>query len=486
MNRLALLIVSAALLVAAPTAAAQLPAAGFSSDNVEILKSFGTHADSSGARLKDGFFYITTERDLSIYDVKDPENPVKVGGLTFETPGTPVFSEEDVDTNGKVLLRWDDGIEVFDVTDKTAPTRIGHGDGGDEHTVTCILDCTWAYGSGGQIADLRDPKNPKVVGDWTESSEVTQTHDVTEVSPGIILTSSTPMVLLDARQDPAKPKVITSTATPGYTHANLWPHAGGDDFALVGGEAQGTPDCSESESATFQTWDARGGLTGKPFTLLDQFAMSTGVPTDGKNPYATYCVHWFDDHPTYRNGGLVAIAWYEHGTRFLKIGTDGQIEEIGYMIPYAGQTSGVYWITDRILYTADYTRGMDILKFTGDIPQGRANPTAPNTPLTPGGGNGGGDPKAGRAASFDSFVKLPSARRCVRRLKIRARKGKDPVTRLTVRVDGRKKALAKGTKKSRRGVTLRKLPRKKRFTVQVEVRTRSGHRTAAQRTYRGC
>src|SRR5215218_4905109 len=46
---------------------------------------------------------------------------------------------------------------------------------------------------------------------------------------------------------------------------------------------------------------------------------------------------------------------------------------------------------------------------------------------------------------------------------------------------------AQRTAKNRklRRLTLR-APRKKRFTVQVQVRTRSGYTTAAQRTYKGC
>jgi hypothetical protein len=76
---------------------------------------------------------------------------------------------------------------------------------------------------------------------------------------------------------------------------------------------------------------------------------------------------------------------------------------------------------------------------------------------------------------------MPSAKRCVRRsLRIKVRRAKDPVTRLTVRVNGRRRAASRG-----KSVTVRRLPRK-RFGVQVEVRTRSGHVTAGQRTYRRC
>lgn len=30
-------------------------------------------------------------------------------------------------------------------------------------------------------------------------------------------------------------------------------------------------------------------------------------------------------------------------------------------------TSAAYWLTDRLVYSIDYERGIDILRFTGDI-----------------------------------------------------------------------------------------------------------------------
>jgi hypothetical protein len=478
-TRLALLLAAAVLLVASPAASAQAPAGSFMSDNVEFVKNFASSFDSSGARLVGGYFYITTERDLRIYDVKDPENPVEVGSLTFDTPGTPTFTEEDVDTNGKVLLRWDGGLQVIDVSDKTAPKVIGSLDSQDQHTVSCVLDCTWAYGSEGTIVDLRDPKNPKEAGNWLEPIEAGSTHDVTEVSPGIVLTATEPMTLLDARTNPSNPTLLASTPTPGFTHATLWPNAGTDRFALVGGEAQG-PACDDDASATFQTYDTTSWMGAKAFKMLSQFKMQVGSPSDGLSPYSTWCVHWFDEHPSFHEGGLVAIAWYEQGTRFLQVGTDGSIKEIGYFLPLMTQASGAYWITDRVLYVADYYRGFDVVKFTGDIPQGTprttggtppaATPSQPSSPPAP-------------ARSFDSFVAMPKGGKCVRRVRIKVRKGPDPVTRMRVSVNGRRKLTARG-KKLKKVVV--KAPRRKRFSVQVEVRTRSGHTTVGQRIYRGC
>jgi hypothetical protein len=89
---------------------------------------------------------------------------------------------------------------------------------------------------------------------------------------------------------------------------------------------------------------------------------------------STYCVHWFTPHPTYRNGGLVAIAWYEHGTRFLQVGRDGSISEVGWFLPLGTTASAAYWITDRIVYVSDYNRGLDVIRYTGDITPGEPAP----------------------------------------------------------------------------------------------------------------
>jgi hypothetical protein len=33
-------------------------------------------------------------------------------------------------------------------------------------------------------------------------------------------------------------------------------------------------------------------------------------------------------------------------------------------VPYAGSTSAAYWLNNDIVYAVDYTRGIDILRFT--------------------------------------------------------------------------------------------------------------------------
>ena len=58
---------------------------------------------------------------------------------------------------------------------------------------------------------------------------------------------------------------------------------------------------------------------------LGTYSLAEGTLTDGKSPYTTWCTHWFDAHPSFSNGGMVAISWYEQGTRFLQVAPDGKI-----------------------------------------------------------------------------------------------------------------------------------------------------------------
>jgi hypothetical protein len=431
----------AALFATAGPAAAQVPAGPLSAQGVEFIRNVVTHTDSPGGRLVGKYFYLTTERDLTIYDVSTPDNPAKVGSLMLgEDAGQYYFPQEDPDTNGKVLITSNVGaIEVIDVTDKAAPKVIGRLAGTSQHTISCVLDCTWAYGSEGSIIDLRDPANPKSAGNWTADGggadaapyATSSNHDVTEVAPGIVLTSSEPMYLLDARTDPAHPTKLSTFANPErFIHANLWPHAMQDEIVLVGGEALG-PQCADA--ASFMTYGAKDWQTNG-FTLLDEYFLATGTPDEGRMPDSTYCVHWFTPHPGYRNGGLVAIGWYEQGTRILNVAPDGKISEVGHFLPLGGSTSAAYWITDRIIYLVDYNRGLDVVRYTGELPAPAPEPqpeppaapappadTGTNPPPAAGGvaGERADSQQAGAAPFAPSFAtrfKLRGARTAVTRL----------------------------------------------------------------------
>jgi hypothetical protein len=388
MSRRVALVATAFLTLAGLPAARSTPVPpGFATSNVEWLANVPLHVDSAGARVVGHYLYASDSRQITIYDISNPELPVPVSETPL--PEIPYFAQEDLETNGKILVigqgrdtgNVTDTLFVFDVTNKVLPRLLTAYQGASSHTISCILDCTYLYNSNGQIVDLREPESPKVVGDWRKGVKfLASGHDVTEVAPGLVVTSSNPVLYLDARRDPAHPKLLAKgTAKDGrFVHANLWPNKGKDRFLLVGGET-GAGGCADEDAGAFMTWETTGSARSKTFRMVDEWRPPDSLPTEGGFPTGTYCTHWFTTRPGYRNGGIVAEGWYEHGTRFLNVSPKGRISEVGWFIPAGTTASAAYWVTKDLLYLIDYNRGLDIVRFHDKpglfpVPGGRGLP----------------------------------------------------------------------------------------------------------------
>lgn len=409
--------VVAALLASAPVSAADMGLArapaetGFTSENVEWVSVMPQHTGTSGGKLVGKHYYMTDPRGVYIYDVSEPAAPTLVGELPAVQLGlSAALAQEDPDTNGRILLvnganpdaasntGAGGALLVVDVRDKANPTVIGSLNISD-HTWTCILDCKYAIGRTGHIIDLRDPTAPERVADWREHVGISgYMHDFEEVAPGRLIGAGQPSLYLDMT-NPLKPTELTRFDPGFYTfgyHGAAWPNNAKDPLLVMGAEippqgatAQAGSDCAQESAHALATYDARDviKLDRKEFgssarvdetALQAQRARTTfrkleewrvagrGVYADGNAPAHTeYCGHWFDPHPDWRAGGLLAIAHYDWGTRFLNVERNGKMEEIGWFQPVGGHTSSAEWIDDEIVYVHDYRRGLDILRFTG-------------------------------------------------------------------------------------------------------------------------
>ena len=388
MRKLAGLFAIACLTIALlPAANAGPGPQGVSSDNVEQVAFLPFEAGTAtGAGFfkqgKDRYMIVTGWKTFSIYDINDPASPQIVG--------TPVafgfaFENEDVSTNGSIMLFSEslprNILHVWSIEDVTNPVEVAQVAGAGQHTTSCILDCSWAYGSNGAITDLRNPAAPKLAKEkWTDGLEgIGGYHDVREVAPGLKISASNPMVYLDARKDPRHPKLL-ATSEPNEAvgeaavHSNQWPRNGKDDFLLVTGESwaptNGGAQCTEDRNQGFSTWDATEWKKTHTFKRIDVFKAKNGTIADGGSvvnaPFGCSS-HWFTAHPKFHNGGLVAAGWYSHGTRILDVDSKGKISEVGYFLPHAGGTSGAYWVDNEYVYAVDYQRGVDILRYTGKV-----------------------------------------------------------------------------------------------------------------------
>lgn len=467
-----LLAATAAVLAATPglASADQVGPDYITSDNVEYLGSFKPATGlTAGARIIGDRMYVTSSKDLEIFDISSPETPRLMGAITVNVQ----FENEEVPTNGRLLGISSDlvnsGVEcaaagpaglntvvgggclrLYDVRDPAAVKELPSVPGAGDHTSTCILDCTYLYGSDGSIVDARTALEPggravKLAENWKSAVEAQgvrfeeSCHNVREVRPGILITACQPSEVLSVLPEdggsPTSPKVLFTGRSKAeldqFIHSARWPRAGQDAFILIGGERNFQPRCDGTVSA-FQTFDASHVGQDGTYTPIDEIRPINGAYLDSNPPAQVLgcSVHWFEEHPTFRDGGLVALAEYENGVRFLQIQADGKIREQGFFIPLGGSASAPHWAsTDSdILYSIDYERGIDVLRYRGshyvpvkDAPPGD-NSVEPEPGTIPGtegaqpkpiGGSAAGPAAAAcaRSAGFDRALALPAGRR---------------------------------------------------------------------------
>src|SRR3954453_10380492 len=168
-----------AALAPAPASAQSPPPPGSKSANVTALTTL-PEPNGISANFKGNLMYLSTSRGLSIYDIKNPESPQRQSFFPL-----PNFENEDVDTNGEILLISNDPSEgkgilyIFDVKDPKNPKILSTLDTGlidtfgllpygTGHTASCIQNCKYVYlagtARGVDIVDLTDPANPKMAG----------------------------------------------------------------------------------------------------------------------------------------------------------------------------------------------------------------------------------------------------------------------------------------------------------------------------------
>jgi hypothetical protein len=407
----AVLLACVLLLASAAPAAAQLPEVpqlpgvtgttqalpdAVMSDNVEYLGSIKQDVGlTTGAKVIGDRMFVTSGKNISIYDISDPAKPRSLGGMKANV----AWENEEVPTNGKVLAVASDFysvgvpecvaagaatgcVQLFDVRDPAHIRLVGTIPVAN-HTAECALNCRYFFGRAGTIIDARgvlDGRAPTVVGNWidelrTQGVDEKSCHHIREIRPGILLTACQPFTAISLRAadggSPEHPKVLYTGAAAKFVHSARWPRSGHDKFVLIGGEQNFTGRC-ERNNSEFSVYGASRVLSGESKTFdgpLDQVPPAgNGVYADGKPVAgALGCsVHWFQEHGSFRNGGLVAISEYEDGVRFLQVSKAGKITEQGYFLSLGSSSSSPKWAgKGDVLYSIDYQRGIDVLRWTG-------------------------------------------------------------------------------------------------------------------------
>lgn len=384
-------------------------AAGFTGGPVEYVGTLPIDAGAAlGSTVHDDLYIVTTPRSVSIYDTSE----LTLDGLPTLLSITPlagVAFNEEPRTDGTRLLMYDDNttdLHLYDISDPTAPVEVNVFDTGTrQHTWACVFeDCSIVYSSNGMMLDITDMADPVVLGDWNgvEGVEVeaNQYHAIDEVAPGIVFVGTEPLYLLDAREDPANPTLIASgrmdetgmyfgrlpVGAPTALASRVeWPvrttplpddeldptallpqH---DRWGIVTVETPFAADCGE-DSGPLLTYDMDRVEEDGTFTVADDYRITeSGTYVDGLAPAHTIgCFPFaFEQHADYSENRLVAVAWTEHGTRFVTIDEgDGGIDEVGWFVPVGGGANDPEWIAEDLVAIADTVRGVDIVRIDLD------------------------------------------------------------------------------------------------------------------------
>jgi hypothetical protein len=138
----------------------------------------------------------------------------------------------------------------------------------------------------------------------------------------------------------------------------------------------------------FAIYDLRGSFHGAGWRDIKQthyrmHELSSWTPE--KQPGSNGCdsAHYFTD----RGDQLLAGAYYTQGTRFLDVSNPRHPRQVGYYRPNDADTWASYWHKGYV-FIADFTRGVDIIKFGGQSATvgigADAAPTVVAPPLPPG------------------------------------------------------------------------------------------------------
>ncbi|MFT5221986.1 MAG: hypothetical protein ACI867_000282, partial [Glaciecola sp.] len=341
---------------------------GFTSDNVEWVTYIPFDIGSAtGMTIRGDMAFVTSWRAVSVYDITDRRNPQ----LLNTTPFGFRFENEDVAGNDEILIFSETlpqgTLHIYDITNPQLGvplTEIATIEGAGDHTSECILNCEYVYGSEGTMTYVGQTAENAVDAklldtNWMElmGTGVFSNHDVEVFNDeGYFVTTpiSQDFHVVDAT-DPLNPVVLGRGQHPDPSswlyHSGDWFRGGQDKFTLMQGEQNAQPQCGEGNGpivlheAENKLFDPETNLlfpgvreeaiavnkrvaagsesaaADYPYqsTIRDVYAVGNGTYQDGSPAVnGLGCsAHWFQEQPDWKDGGLVAVGYYEHGTRFL-------------------------------------------------------------------------------------------------------------------------------------------------------------------------
>ena len=359
MRRGALLVLALTLVAAAAPAGARQQAIP---GEVELAGVFHAGGTIRGAAIHSGYLYVSTPDRLAIYDLEDPENPQRrsmvasprlVHGELLSTNGELLITNEQNLVNDNFGLRT---VDIWDVEDKSNPKLVGTVPSVPDEHLTCVLDCTWAYGSEGTILDLRDPTEPKKLEvNWMELAGLSGSlHRVDEFRPGFIATapSGWQPVTYDVR-DPLRPRVHEQTRYPSFGRTGFlftnWANEGRSRYLFSSVEYPSDRDCDDKHDGALLAFDMRK----RPAPLVSRFSV----------PSRNGCVgFYFSFHPDFERTRLIALPQSLGGVRIVEF-QPGKMIDAASFVPVVADVWLTFWIDEEFFYALSTSGEVYILRY---------------------------------------------------------------------------------------------------------------------------
>jgi hypothetical protein len=320
------------------------------------------------------------------------------------------------------------GVYVVDAKDPERLRLLSFQQLPTGHTTTCINGCKWLWTGGPAATerqqatgwtfgrpiiatDLSNPHRPrafptKPVDQFRRDGQTAYSHDVQVDDMGIAWVSGDggtrgywtegrhfdPFNKVTRRATPLDPipyaggglpQSVTADTTGGFEH-NAWRPVGEnaptadpryargelllateEDFGPASEQCRNRGQFSIASLEGSFNGEAWRSILSKPFRLNVVGTWNpwqkegSRDPNGPFHPAANFCsAHYFDV-----DGSTVTYAWYGEGTRFLDISDPANPTQFAYWRP----DDGVVWASylhNGYVYTADRTRGVDVLRLT--------------------------------------------------------------------------------------------------------------------------
>jgi len=164
-----------ALEVSGTTAILSLDDVGFelvdlSDEKEPVSLGFVSHSGTGYATLAGNYAYVGTKKNMDIFDVSDPGNPVKLGNF-YKAAGGParISVVDDLAylawaSYGSNVVSYYKGLRIVDISDPSNPVQVGMDSGWDATDLHVDLPHVYvASNSKLRIIDVSDPTDPEEI-----------------------------------------------------------------------------------------------------------------------------------------------------------------------------------------------------------------------------------------------------------------------------------------------------------------------------------